>query len=263
MRAKVVPFLSEDEIEQDAALLLAEFVQSRNVVIESLIPIEDILEKHLKLAFEFADTHEMFGLARDHENEADILGAIIFEERRVVIDQSLDPEEDLSKEGRYRFTLAHEIGHWRLHRRLFFRDLSQGALFDEPTRPTVICRSSQAKEPIEWQADTFASSLLMPAPLVRYWWRELYSRSAPLIFEVFERDLNWSRPPVGWRSHALATPRGPKGRFDPRCVEYFFFRAASPLAEKFGVSVQAMQVRLERLGLLLLQRPAQLTAAGF
>ena len=47
-----------------------------------------------------------------------------------MIDESLDPEENPAKEGRYRFTLAHEGGgHWRLHRRLFAKDLAQATLF--------------------------------------------------------------------------------------------------------------------------------------
>ena len=64
-----------------------------------------------------------------------------------MIDESLDPEENPAKEGRYRFTLAHEGGgHWRLHRHLFAKDPAQAALFDGPATPSVVCRSSQAKE---------------------------------------------------------------------------------------------------------------------
>jgi len=65
-----------------------------------------------------------------------------------VIDESLDRVENPNKEGRYRFTLAHEGGgHWRLHRRLFAKDPAQVSLFNEPAPPSVVCRSSQAKEP--------------------------------------------------------------------------------------------------------------------
>ena len=80
---------------------------------------------------------------------------------RIVIDESLDPEENPSKEGRYRFTLAHEGGgHWRLHRHLFANDPAQALLFGGPATPSVVCRSSQAKERVEWQADFYASCLL-------------------------------------------------------------------------------------------------------
>jgi hypothetical protein len=165
--AKFVPYLSEEYIERDAANLLAEFAQARGVVVALPIPIEDILEKHLKLSLEFIDTHRMAGIPRDPEEDPDILGAIFFEERRIVVDESLDPEEHAFKEGRYRFTLAHEGGgHWRLHRQLFVKDQGQASLFNVPRPPLVVCRSSQAKEPIEWQADYYASCLLMPKNLL-------------------------------------------------------------------------------------------------
>ena len=110
--------------------------------------------------------HGLFDVPRSGLVDPDILGAMFFDERRIVIDESLDPEENPSKEGRYRFTLAHEGGgHWRLHRHLFAKDPAQTSLFGEPTPPSVVCRSSQAKEPIEWQADFYASCLLMPRDL--------------------------------------------------------------------------------------------------
>jgi hypothetical protein len=46
---KFVPYLAEDAIEREAEALLAEFAHARDVVIEPPIPIEDIMEKHLKL----------------------------------------------------------------------------------------------------------------------------------------------------------------------------------------------------------------------
>ncbi len=45
-----------------------------------------------------------------------------------MIDESLDPKKNPAKEGRYRFTLAHEGGHWRLHRHLFAKDPAQASL---------------------------------------------------------------------------------------------------------------------------------------
>ena len=41
--------MAEEAIERDAEALLAEFSHARDVVIETPIPIEDIVEKHLKL----------------------------------------------------------------------------------------------------------------------------------------------------------------------------------------------------------------------
>ena len=47
---KFVPYLADEIIEGDAALLLAEYAHARGVTIEPPIPIEDIVEKHLNSA---------------------------------------------------------------------------------------------------------------------------------------------------------------------------------------------------------------------
>ena len=95
---------------------LAEYARARRTVTTLPIPIDDIVEKHLKLSLELADTHKVVGVPRHPEQEPDILGVIYPDEARIVIDYSLDPDENPIKEGRYRFTLGHEVGHWRLHR---------------------------------------------------------------------------------------------------------------------------------------------------
>ena len=80
---KFVPYLADEAIERDAAALLAEYAQARCIAIVPLIPIEDIVEKHLKLGIEFDDTHRLFGVPRsDLGLEPDILGAMFFDEGR-------------------------------------------------------------------------------------------------------------------------------------------------------------------------------------
>jgi hypothetical protein len=183
---KFVPYLTEEAIEGDAVALLAEYAQARGVITAAPIPIEDIVEKYLKIGIEFGDTHQLFGVPRSGLGlEPDILGAMFFDEARIVIDESLDPEENPAKEGRCRFTLAHEGGgHWRLHRHLFTKDPTQAALFGGSAAPSIVCRSSQAKERMEWQADFYASCLLMPRKLIFETWRERFGTTAPFIFEI-------------------------------------------------------------------------------
>jgi hypothetical protein len=187
---KQVPYLSEEAIERDAEALLAEYEHARNVTITPPVPIEDIVEKYLKLRVEFDDAHKMFGVPRISGRDADILGAIFFDQARIVIDESLDPEENPAKEGRYRFTLAHEGGgYWRLHRSLFVTNAAQVALFDQPAARSIICRSSQEKEPVEWQADFHASCTLMPRKLVFAVWVEMLPNRKPRVLrppEAFE-----------------------------------------------------------------------------
>ena len=42
----------------------AEYEKARGVLIGPPIPIEDIVEKHLRLCIEFDNTHELFGIPR-------------------------------------------------------------------------------------------------------------------------------------------------------------------------------------------------------
>ena len=254
---KKVPYLQEEQIERDAAGLLAEYEQARGVKIERAVPIEDIVEKHLKLGIEFDDMHRLLNHPRSGLGlDPDILGAIFFEERRIVIDESLDPAENPNKEGRYRFTLAHEGGgHWRLHRRLFAKDPAQVSLFNEPAPPSVVCRSSQAKEPVEWQADFYASCLLMPRKLVMAAWDEMFPDRKP---RVIAPTVPVEHPFVEVRRVECRI-----GDFD--CSETddnVLDGIARPLAEQFLVSPIAMRIRLEKLGLLHRAVPHQRILAG-
>ena len=255
---KLVPYLSEEQIERDAAALLAEYERKRGVVIEPPIPIEDIVEKHLKLGIEFDDTHRLFDVPRTGL-DPDILGAIFFDDRRIVIDDSLDPEENPSKEGRYRFTLAHEGGgHWRLHRHLFAKDPAQAVLFGALGVPSVICRSSQAKERVELQADFFASCLLMPKRLVLEAWFREFDTYDPFIFDPTRHDWAMIR----------RRRNGPRAIGDVLCdmsgpdYTVFFDAIAKRFSTIFYVSRLAMRIRLEKLGLLLRELPRQRNLVG-
>ena len=250
---KFVPYLAEEAIERDAEALLAEFAHARDVVIEPPIPIEDIMEKHLKLGIEFDDTHDLFGIPRvgfDPGQGPDILGAMFFDEKRIVIDESLDPDENPAKEGRYRFTLAHEGGgHWRLHRHLFAKNAAQTSLFGEASAPSVVCRSSQKKERVELQADFYASCLLMPRKLVFAAWDEMFPDRKQRVLE----------PETPVAHSFVEIPRyqmyGVSGIDIWEGSDTTLKRFCKPLAERFLVSPIAMRIRLEKLGLLMREVP--------
>jgi Zn-dependent peptidase ImmA (M78 family) len=249
--SKFVPYLTKQQIERDAAGLLTEYAQARGTRIQPPIPIEDIIEKHLKLRIEFDDAHRLFGVPRSRLGRGpDILGAIFFDDRHIVIDESLDPDENPDVEPRYRFTLAHEGGgHWRLHRALF-ADAPQAASPGGPEIPSVVCRANQGKERIEWQADYHSSCLLMPRQLLLQVWRNEFGSYDPVIYEQ-------------WRHGAAAK----RGRYDgPHLLGEFardvlhpehvlYNSIASNFAPIFGVSRQAMRIRLIELGLLLREAP--------
>jgi Zn-dependent peptidase ImmA (M78 family) len=249
---KLVPYVSDELIETDAQTLLAEYAHSRGTVIEPPIAIEDIVEKHLKIGLEFDDTHRLFGVPRSGSGASpDILGAIFFERNRIVIDESLDPDANPAQEGRYRYTAAHEVGHWRLHRGLFGRDLSQTSLLDGNPQPSVICRSSQGKTRIELQADLYASCLLMPRKLVFAAWDEAFPDRKQRVLRPAE---SIDHPFVEIQRLAGRIPGAEFAGSDDQALDSF----AKPFAERFLVSPIAMRIRLEKLGLLHRAVPLEL-----
>jgi hypothetical protein len=246
-----VKYLTEDEIERDAALLLAEYEDTAGEPIKLPVPVSDITTYHLALGLGFDDLHKTLNRPM-LRGQPDILGAIWVEKELVLIDRHLDPKSNPSMLGRYRFSVAHEVGHWRLHRSYIARDHDQIALFEAPMEPTVICRISQENESIEWQANFFAACLLMPRRRVHEEWKGCLGRTRPLLLS----DL---RPngKVMMRAQSMIYEQG---RNEARAVDDALFEeVAKPIARRFDVSPQAMRLRLEKLGLLLRQAPQQVS----
>lgn len=244
-----VKYLSEDEIEKRAELLLSEYEYTTGELIKLPVPIADIATSHLALQLEFADLHEFFGIPM-LRGRPDIFGAILVDQEIILIDRSLDPKTNPAMRGRYHFSVGHEVGHWRLHQSYVAKDANQTSFFDAPSEPTVICRSSQAKEPIEWQADFFSSCLLMPRRRVHDEWKECLGLTRPLLLS----DLR----PNGQVMMRAQTLIYEQGRNETGAVDDALFEeVAKPIARRFGVSGPAMRIRLEKLRLLLRQTPKQ------
>jgi len=218
-----VPYLPKQHIEREAELVLAECSETIGAITAPPVPIDEIIELHLKLVVEFQNMRELFPYG-------DVHGALWMREQRVGVDASLDPAVNPRKRGRYHFTLAHEAGHWRLHRKYYLEDVAQGRLFgDDLAKPAYVCRSSD-KRPVEWQADQFAANLLMPRKLVYAAWDAWRGNSnAVALTELRSRSV------------------GASGMTDEKMMEGF----CRPLAEQFQVSPEAMRIRLGELELLV------------
>lgn len=221
-----VPFLPEKHIEDEAQLLIAEYGRDHHEITAPPVPIEELLEVQCKITVEVDDLRTLF------KND-DVLGAIWFKDGLVKVDRTLDPHERPAMLGRFRFTLSHEAGHWRLHRKHYREDPSQAHLFGGRGAPAFVCRSSD-KPPVEWQADTFAGYLLMPKKLVVAAWQEWRGGLDPVLLNTL--------PP--------ASAYGQRDPDDSRLERF-----CKPMAEKFEVSAEAMRIRLEKLGFLLRETP--------
>ena len=65
-----VPYLKERELEDEALLLLAEYGREHSKVVAPPIPVDEIIEIHLKLTFELKDMAKLFG-------HGDVHGALL------------------------------------------------------------------------------------------------------------------------------------------------------------------------------------------
>ena len=139
-----IPFA---DIEARAQRLIDDYEDHIGRRIRTPIPVESIAEHFL--GYQIDITEE--GLFEDPR----YLGGIVFDENVIRVNASVE-----SHEGRYNFTIAHEIGHHVLHREHYLAERSA-------TDSEIMCREVSAKPLVEQQADQFASALLMPADLVR------------------------------------------------------------------------------------------------
>jgi Zn-dependent peptidase ImmA (M78 family) len=136
--------LFDDLIEEAAEGLLKRY-QEFSGNYSSPVPVESIAE-HL-LGYDLEITNE--GLFAD----PNFLGGISFETNTIFVNASVE-----SHEGRYTFTVAHEIGHHVLHKDLYDAHISD--------RSQILCREQRKKPLIERQADRFAAALMMPRDLI-------------------------------------------------------------------------------------------------
>lgn len=213
-------------------MLLAEYAEHINQNVPSRVPVDEIARFYLGLRLEFGDLQARY-------RQSNVLGAMEFERSTIAIDNSLDPELFPRRRGRYRFTVAHEIGHWQLHKSRVLKKSAQ------LRQSAIVCRdpdSSASYPPIEQQADYFASFLLLPCERVAEAWGE----NPAFTFNVYESGSRELRKI--WQD-LRPNPRLAREMFAREC-EQRFEQLAEPLAWKFDVSNHAMRKRLEGLGLL-------------
>lgn len=225
MRMTTCRFLTNAEIEASANDLLAGYAARFGARQHANTPLEEIIESHLSVSLGFANLQEEF------QSPETILGATFLQTKEIVISEDLDPCEHPVREGRYRFTLAHEIGHWVLHRPQAIAT-HQASL--------ILCRSMSRPDRLEWQANQFAAYLLMPAALIKIGWENMYGSSRPMV--VVDELLRVTN----------ASLHEGRGTVLPLVKD---------LARIFHVSSHAMQIRLVGMGLIVGQAATTLTIA--
>lgn len=154
------------------------------------VPVEEWIENPLGIRFGVTDLSYLGD---------GVLGASFIREREILVDEKV-----LANEGRYRFTVAHELGHLILHAKLRdrFHDFAE---YDRES------------ETVERQADRFAAAFLTPLPLLE---RELLALLTLRSLNAKDAVIQLMRP----------TPES----------ESLWRRLVLPMvARKFGVSLAA------------------------
>jgi len=134
-----VPYVTEDQIKY-----IVQRLSDRNVYSNEFLDTEKLIElmsSSYNVVFEFNETLPN-----------NLLGKIKFDPFKIYISANL-----IENENRWRFTLAHEIGHLILHFKLF------RGLIDEKSDTERNCSVLKPENKrVELQANIFASHLLLP-----------------------------------------------------------------------------------------------------
>lgn len=187
---KIKP-LSRIQIDNEAIAFLNKYNKDA-IENPQKLDLEDIIENKLQLSIDYqildSDNH-ILGMTVFKSGNIEVLDEnknkkyIRVEKNTMVFNEEL--ASNLKQQGRFRFTLAHEIGHWVLHRKYYFIDENQLNLFDELGENDFIkCLNRNENDMItnqnktnidwlEWQADNFASSLLMPKNIFKITYEKL------------------------------------------------------------------------------------------
>ena len=138
----IVPFKDRAQLKREAE----HFLHKHHPKNTYPVPVEEIIEFQLRLDIvPIPGLHKFF----------DVDGFLSADRKSISVDESVYA----SRPGRYRFTLAHEIGHFILHRELYaqrdFRTVSGWKHYTE-TFP------EKEYSLFEWQAYEFAGHVLVP-----------------------------------------------------------------------------------------------------
>jgi hypothetical protein len=166
---------------------------------------------------------DLLGLSIEQSWDLEYSGVLLPVERTIV----LNAREFARNEAplrRYRFTIAHEVGHWICH--------CLGGV-PQPIYCRTVHPNPEEGRGREREADQFAAALLMPEEAVREAWAPVAAELEPLIHRIGQRGSDTRHQKQELRE----------------LVDQRHGRATGSLAATFDVSPTAMGWRLVNLGL--------------
>ncbi len=218
MKIENIPFYNSDFIENRSNQLLNLFSPNYFEFIKPtpLLKIVEYLKVNYNIEFNLEIT---LGFSQTNSR---ILGACNPSKRVIYIDSSL--KNDIQK---FNFTLAHELGHLSLHRKIkIVREFKDEIEEPETVRDSYLSgkRLSTDSEWIEWQANYYASCLLLPS-------------------DIFISKLFLIKKELGLREGLVFID-------NQSCNQISFSQIINSLSCYFNVSKSAVQYRLFNLKLV-------------
>jgi Zn-dependent peptidase ImmA (M78 family) len=222
------PYLANSVIDAEAERLRFEALQSRAADVPAdldAIVYDYLCDKDALIIDDETDLPD--------EDGEEVLGKTMVRAGRILINRRLKQSGDT---GRYRFTVAHGLGHWRLHRPRILAADDQTGLFPAPVGGDVITtlnRSIGGPKPLrhEIQANRFAATLLIDHKALRREFTDRFDGAA--------------------LSHLLNTARSRGPREQGRLLAAHSSSQSPSLATLFAVSIEAMAIALESRGYLV------------
>jgi hypothetical protein len=159
---------------------------------ESLpVPVEDIADSHLGLLVRDVDDLSLAPGAPELGDGQGLSGLLLPDRGEIWVNAA----EAREWPPRRRFTIAHEVGHWHLHRHAD----ADGAVYCRASMIDSEAAGEQPERPApEEEANAFAAALLMPARLLR----EQYT-ACDRDFDRLCRKFASSGAAMGRRLHAV------------------------------------------------------------
>lgn len=218
-------YLSKLKIEEYAYEFLSKnSPESLNKAMQT--DIEYIIENKLNISLQFLkldSTKNLLGMTIMNPmkvkflNENSQIVEGIFDRNTILINEFLANEEN--QEHRLYFTLAHEVGHWYLQRKDAYIDSGQQSLFGEDTTKSSVNRfidnidifkSLKRKKLVteedwlEWQANYFASCILMPKKMFKNEYIKLQNKNFFEKVSILSEIFNVSEEATAYRMKEIS-----------------------------------------------------------
>jgi len=215
-----IPEITSEEISTCATKEIIRYERPTDIKVRPPVPVDEILTHSRGLKIGTLDFRKKFGLEG-------VLAGIWPNKKIVCVDVSLETE---NMQKRRCFSLAHELGHYRLHR--YYVSNACRTEYHGAGKSGFFCRTRDARLTIERQADAFAAALIMPEHFVSKAFQWVIGEPLQII-------------------NVKSCYSGPIC-FDP-CVDNWPLIAESIIqaGNFFNVSKQAMIIRLQDLGLVI------------